>query len=318
MAFVDEHLVPKFVKPVPPVTPGLDGFGVNRLTLREILLGGLDEFVHFGQRFQRYESTPDGRVRAHFEGGSPVVADLLVGADGTNSAVRTELVPDAVIDGLECAAYGKTPIGPDTMQWLPEVLTESFNRITAADGAGMAVATCRTQEPVASAVARLAPEVRLTDQPAYLAWMVTLPDDRLRDADAATVHAAARDVVRGWHPGPGRVIDEADVAATFPIVVTTARPVSPWRHETVTLLGDAIHTMSPGRGEGANVALRDAALLARALARVTAGQVPLVTAKQQYEAEMLHYGFEAVTASLNQPFGPPRRSAVPKPIPPVA
>jgi 2-polyprenyl-6-methoxyphenol hydroxylase-like FAD-dependent oxidoreductase len=311
MAFVDERLVPKFVKPVPPVTPGADGFGVNRLTMREILLGGLNDIVHFGQRFLRYESTPDGHVRAHFEGGVSVEADLLVGADGTNSAVRAILVPDAVVDGLECAAYGRTPIGPDTLQWLPEILTDSFNRITAPDGAGMAVATCRTREPVATAASRLAPGLALTDQPAYLAWMVTLPDDRLRDANATTVHAAAREVVRSWHPGPGRIIDEANVAATFPVVITTAQPVTPWHHETVTLLGDAIHTMSPGRGEGANVALRDAALLCRTLARVNAGEAPLAVAKRQYEADMLHYGFEAVAASLNQPFGPPRRPSSP-------
>jgi hypothetical protein len=56
------------------------------------------------------------------------------------------------------------------------------------------------------------------------------------------------------------------------------------------------------------VALRDAALLCRTLARVDAGETPLAIAKRQYEAEMLQYGFEAVTASLTHPFGPPRRA----------
>ncbi len=59
-------------------------------------------------------------------------------------------------------------------------------------------------------------------------------------------------------------------------------------------------------------------LLCGTLARVTAGQVPFAAAKWQYEAEMLHYGFEAVTASLTQPFGPPRRPPIPAPTPPVA
>src|SRR6185436_2961776 len=103
------QLVPRFTKPVPPVEPGVDGFGVNRLTLREILLAGLADVVHFGRTFQEW-SPLDGSVR--FADGSTVLCDLLVGADGTNSTVRSQLIPDAVIDGLECSAYGRTPIGP--------------------------------------------------------------------------------------------------------------------------------------------------------------------------------------------------------------
>ncbi len=62
----------------------------------------------------------------------------------------------------------------------------------------------------------------------------------------------------------------------------------------VTLLGDAVHTMSPGCGEGANIALRDAALLCRTLV----GFAP----KEQYETQMLHYAFEAVADSRDRPF----------------
>jgi 2-polyprenyl-6-methoxyphenol hydroxylase-like FAD-dependent oxidoreductase len=190
------------------------------------------------------------------------------------------------------------------MEWFPPVLTDSFNRITGPDGAGMAVATCRTREPVAAAGARQG--VTLTDVPPYLAWMVTLPSV-WRDAPAADVHRAARSVVDGWHPAAGRIIDEADPSATFPVVISSAQPVAPWPDRAVTLLGDAVHTMSPGRGEGANVALRDASLLCGLLSSVAAGRLPLTVAKQQYEAEMLEYGFTAVAASRNHPFGPPRR-----------
>jgi 2-polyprenyl-6-methoxyphenol hydroxylase-like FAD-dependent oxidoreductase len=306
MAFTDEQLVPKFAKPIPPVEPGVEGFGVNRLTLREILLADLGDTVHFGRTFGRYESTRDGRVRAVFADGTTALADLLVGADGTDSAVRRQLVPDAVVDELACSVYGRTPIGPDTLSWLPDVLTESFNRITAPDGSAMAVATCRAREPLGNAIARLAPGVRLTDVPDYLAWMVTLPDDRLRAADPSTLHSAARDIVRGWHPAAGRIIDEAEVPATFTVVITSAQRVAPWREPAVTLLGDAIHTMSPGRGEGANVALRDASLLCGLLTSVAAARLTLAAAKGQYEAELLEYGFAMVEQSRHHPFAPRR------------
>jgi 2-polyprenyl-6-methoxyphenol hydroxylase-like FAD-dependent oxidoreductase len=78
--------------------------------------------------------------------------------------------------------------------------------------------------------------------------------------------------------------------------------MEPWHVPSVTLLGDAIHTMSPGRGEGANTALRDAALLRHTLVDVMTHGTSLAQAKAHYETEMLRYGFEAVGASLNAPF----------------
>ncbi|HEY3261882.1 MAG TPA: FAD-dependent oxidoreductase [Pseudonocardiaceae bacterium] len=59
MIFMDDQLRPKFAKTIPPVEPGLAGFGVNRLTLREILLAGLDGPVHFGKLFRCYENIGD-------------------------------------------------------------------------------------------------------------------------------------------------------------------------------------------------------------------------------------------------------------------
>ncbi|MGW2378451.1 FAD-dependent oxidoreductase, partial [Kitasatospora sp. NPDC001683] len=66
----------------------------------------------------------------------------------------------------------------------------------------------------------------------------------------------------------------------------------------VTLLGDAIHPMPPSGGQGANTALRDAALLSRSLAAVQRDEAELPAAVAQYELRMLDYGFTAVTESL--------------------
>ncbi len=82
-------------------------------------------------------------------------------------------------------------------------------------------------------------------------------------------------------------------------------PVERWQTTNVTLLGDAIHTMTPARGVGGNTALRDAELLHHKLVDVATGGVPLVQAKEEYETAMLRYGFEAVANSLNAPFFSP-------------
>ncbi|HEY3261881.1 MAG TPA: FAD-dependent monooxygenase [Pseudonocardiaceae bacterium] len=228
----------------------------------------------------------------------------MVGADGTNSAVRQQLIPEAVVDELHWAVYGRTPIGAETLDWMPDVLLDSFNRVIGPGEAAMAVATCRTREPVRQASARLAPGALLTDIPDYFSWTMPLLDLRFRDADPATLHQLASETVAGWHPAVGRLVGEADVSATFPVCITSSRPVPRWQASNITLLGDAIHTMSPGRGDGANIALKDARLLCGTLVEVASQRVTLAAAKAHYETEMLHYAFRAVADSLNKPFAP--------------
>ena len=61
---------------------------VSRMTMRQVLLTGLEDIVRFDKRFSHYEIRADSTVEAYFEDGTSVVADILVGADGSNSRVR--------------------------------------------------------------------------------------------------------------------------------------------------------------------------------------------------------------------------------------
>ena len=82
--------------------------------------------------------------------------------------------------------------------------------------------------------------------------------------------------------------------------IWTSVPLEPWETTNVTLLGDAIHTMTPGRGVGANTALRDAVNLCRKLIDVRDGRQELIPAVREYEAKMIEYGFDAVLKSRAQ------------------
>ncbi|HEY4920350.1 MAG TPA: NAD(P)-binding protein, partial [Xanthobacteraceae bacterium] len=66
---------------------------VSRITLRQVLLSGLDDVVHFDKTFVRYEESPTGRVVAHFADGSTAEGDVLVAADGGGSRVRRQFLP---------------------------------------------------------------------------------------------------------------------------------------------------------------------------------------------------------------------------------
>jgi 2-polyprenyl-6-methoxyphenol hydroxylase-like FAD-dependent oxidoreductase len=87
-----------------------------------------------------------------------------------------------------------------------------------------------------------------------------------------------------------------------------------WRFGNVTLLGDAIHTMSPSRGEGANTALRDAALLRALLVDVAAGRIPLVEARGPVRngdaALRLRGGRRLETAAVRPPTAEPHNRLI--------
>jgi 2-polyprenyl-6-methoxyphenol hydroxylase-like FAD-dependent oxidoreductase len=92
------------------------------------------------------------------------------------------------------------------------------------------------------------------------------------------------------------------VNETFLVRIRASPPVPPWPPSRVTVLGDAIHAMSPARGSGANTALQDAALLCRCLARTLArtlvgGASDVVVAVGEYERQLRDYGYAAVAAS---------------------
>ncbi|MFF5213568.1 FAD-dependent oxidoreductase [Streptosporangium sp. NPDC000396] len=268
MTFMDHLLVPKFSKPIPPV----DGhFGIPRLVLREFLLTGLD--IRFDKTCTGYTGST-----AHFADGTTADGDLIVGADGTNSAIRRRLVPEAGLEDLGTCLYGVTPF--DTLDWVPDSLVDTFNRVMEPGGPAMAVATCRPGD--------------------YFTW--TLGDLPHGWETAEDPHRLARDLVARWHPAPRRIVAEA--TTVFPVRMRSALPVEPWDDPGVTLMGDAIHTMSPGRGDGANTALRDARLLTIALTEAATGRVPLAAAKALYEEEMLRHGFAAVHTSRHRPFAP--------------
>jgi 2-polyprenyl-6-methoxyphenol hydroxylase-like FAD-dependent oxidoreductase len=95
------------------------------------------------------------------------------------------------------------------------------------------------------------------------------------------------------------LVHHADAATINALAIRTAVPVAPWPTQRITLLGDAIHSMTPYRGIGANVALKDAVRLCRALTAADRGERPLIDAIHGYETDMLDYGFRAVRTSLH-------------------
>ena len=115
-----------------------------------------------------------------------------------------------------------------------------------------------------------------------------------QDATAAVIA-----LIDDWHPALRWLVQTTDASTVTPFTVKTAVPIRPWSTQKVTLLGDALHNMTPFRGIGANTALRDAAALRRALVAAARRQEGVIEAVAAYERDMIEYGFAAVQTSLN-------------------
>jgi 2-polyprenyl-6-methoxyphenol hydroxylase-like FAD-dependent oxidoreductase len=109
----------------PDATP----ISADRLTLRQILFEGLSDHVTFGKKLIRYDTsaTGHGPVTAHFADGTTATADVLIAADGVNSAVRQQYLPHArIMDSGVRQIYGKVPLDDHTRGLFRDVMFNVF------------------------------------------------------------------------------------------------------------------------------------------------------------------------------------------------
>jgi 2-polyprenyl-6-methoxyphenol hydroxylase-like FAD-dependent oxidoreductase len=137
----------------------------------------------------------------------------------------------------------------------------------------------------------------------YVMWGIGAKRAKLAGLDAdehdpAKLAAIARRTVARWAPEFRDLIALADPTTLSQFSIRTSTPVAPWPTGRVTLLGDAIHAMTPYRGIGANMALEDAVRLKRALVAAARGESDVFDAIGGYEDAMRDYAFRAVRNSL--------------------
>jgi 2-polyprenyl-6-methoxyphenol hydroxylase-like FAD-dependent oxidoreductase len=320
-AYLNEQLedIAASIAAFPAITPPAqtDPFhphrAVDRLLLRSVLLSELDDVVYFGREFSRYERLSDGRVRVIFADGTVATASLLVGADGTGSPVRGQLLPEAEVrdTGIRCV-YAKTyvhsAVAPPVREALGPFMERAFTIVNGPQGQSIFCGAFKTRLDVQAAAAsypEIAQEVGVGD---YLMWVYAAPraqfehdfdeETSLRRTEGIDLLELVRQRITDWHSLLRALVEGAAPETAAVIGIREAMPVAPWKtDECVTLLGDAIHAMMPTGGEGANVALRDAAELCQALIAVSKGTATQAESIASYEAKMLRDGFAAVQRS---------------------
>ena len=224
---------------------------VDREALRRLLLDSLDPgVVRWGHKLRAITPCDDGTHELAFHNGAAERYDFVVGADGAWSKVRP-LVSDA----------------------LPHYSGVSFVELSFAD-------VDRRHPEIAQLVGR-GKMFALGDNRALIAqrngnaricvyaalgvpedWTTSGEVDPNRPAEARSTLAER---FPGWAPELLALIHQAGDRIVFWKI--HALPVGHrWENRAgVTLIGDAAHVMSPFGGDGANLAMRDAADLACAL-----------------------------------------------------
>lgn len=276
---------------------------ISRVHLRRVLLAGLEDAVHFDRRFLRYEESSEGKLTVFFEDGSRVEADVLVAADGIHSRVRRQYLPGA--DPVETGVVGiggRIPLEDGLLQRLPQQALEGPIMVLPPTACSLFLALWKPVAEARQHLELLGGELPLDEEP-YLIFSLGGRAEFFGFApgelptDAELLRGAMREAMRGWHPELRALADRIDPAEFGVFPVRTSRPIPAWKSSPVTLLGDAIHSMTPYRGIGGNIALKDGALLAAQLAEARAGRCTLLEAVAGYEAQMRRYAFAAVADS---------------------
>lgn len=222
---------------------------VPRGELRRVLLNSLpDGTVQWGHKVIAATPLGGGRHVLGFADGTTVTTDLLVGADGAWSRIRSLLSKD------KPTYVGTTFI--ETYLFDADV-SHAPSAVAVGGGAMFALA------PGKGIVAHREPNGVL-----HIYVALNKPEDwasRLDFSVPPTALARIAAEFDGWAPALTALITDGETAPVLRLI--HALPVDHrWdRVPGVTLLGDAAHLMAPS-GEGANLAMYDGAELGAAIA----------------------------------------------------
>ncbi|ACU72131.1 monooxygenase FAD-binding [Catenulispora acidiphila DSM 44928] len=216
---------------------------LHRLLRERALEAGVG--FEYGKRLIEATETADG-VEARFADGTTASADVLIGADGVRSTVRTLIdpaAPGADYTGL-LSFQGYVDAAPD-LDVEPGMMTFAFGKRAyylywkQADGRLTWGANLPSKTYMSLTEARAIPADK---------WL-----RRLRDT--------YRDDTPGHLLADRTTPDTLDITGAIHIMP----PVPHWHTARVALVGDAVHAPSNSTGQGASLAIESALHLARTL-----------------------------------------------------
>jgi 2-polyprenyl-6-methoxyphenol hydroxylase-like FAD-dependent oxidoreductase len=212
--------------------------------------------LRLGTALESVEQMPRG-MRAHLADGQALDADLLVGADGLRSRVRSQLFAQQASPKYAGFTAWRTVVAvPDIMR-PPTEATESWGR-----GALFGI-------------------VPLTGRRVYLYATARQPAAELDSTPGVGAKTTLLGRFEGWHEPISALIGLApDDGFLAHDIYCLASPLRHYHERRAVLLGDAAHAMTPNLGQGAGQAIEDAIRLCALLS-----EHPIEVALPRYSAE---------------------------------
>jgi len=196
--------------------------------------------IHLGRKCIGLAPTPD-HVALRFESGPPVQAKIVVGADGVHSVVRESLFGAAKPEFCGIIAWrGVVP-----MERVPASISRSIGTNWIGPGGHV---------------------VHYPLRAGTLLNVVGLHDRTDWTVEGWNVRGTTEEMLNdfpGWHADVRALFGHIDVPYKWALALRPA--MDAWSKGRCTLLGDACHPMVPLLAQGANMALEDGVVLARAI-----------------------------------------------------
>lgn len=236
---------------------GAHSFAIHRANLQRVLADEIgDSPITFGATATGFEPDGDG-VRVSFEDGRTAHGDLLIGADGFNSVIRSQ------ISGPEQPRDGGYVCWLATPRYEDSRMPPGFAAHYWGNGARFGI--------IDIGLGRV-----------YWWGTKNMPPERAR-----TWRGTRADVLRAYAGWAAEITSVIEATPEEDILTVPARDrpfLERWGRGPVTLLGDAAHPMLTSIAQGAAVAVEDAVVLARHLAK-TPDVSAVRTALRAYEDE---------------------------------
>ncbi len=237
-----------------------DKYGQSLITvwwwrLQQILASKLpSESIHLNHRCIGFEQN-DRCVSIYFENGEQISAELLIGADGINSAIREALIGDGKPRYLGSMSWrsvincNQEVLNPGELGFV-KGNQEFMYLLNVGDG--------------------------------YISWLYRklLPDCTLSQ-NMALVKSKVLERLADWGESLRSLVEKTPESQIWETPICDRLPLNSWSQGRVTLLGDAAHPMAPALGQGANSTFEDAYELALCCSQASSIQEALATYSQR-------------------------------------
>jgi salicylate hydroxylase len=225
---------------------GAPYFHLHRADIHDLLARKVYELdpdcITLNARAEGFEETLDA-VTLRLADGSRIQGDVLIGADGIKSAIRSQILGETQVSYTGDVAWRAVI----AVQRLPADIMERVSTVWCGPKKHAVMYYLRAGQVMNF--------VGLVEhaQPENESWTQKRPWGELK-AD-----------FEGWHPDIQTVIDAIDKDSCYRYALNNRPPVANWSTARATLLGDAAHPTLPYMASGAVMAIEDSAVLARCL-----------------------------------------------------